>query len=229
MRQSKSRQDCTGVFAGLATNALIELRGLRDSKVCNIRAVGRRYALILRNECPRTVLRFVQDLLKSKDWAARVIALETVRDHPGAFQCLNDSLLRAWAKGLSDWGSTDLFGITIAGSAWREGLISDDVVLGWAHSRDRWQRRLALVATVPLNAKSRGGTGDAKRTLSVCLILVDDRDDMVVKAMSWALRELAKRDAQVVRSFLRRYENRVAALVRREAHYKLTTGRKTKP
>jgi 3-methyladenine DNA glycosylase AlkD len=31
-------------------------------------------------------------------------------------------------------------------------------------------------------------------------LLVDDRDDMVVKAMSWALRELAKHDPKAVRA-----------------------------
>ena len=58
----------------------------------------------------------------------------------------------------------------------------------WTESPDRWWRRAALVATVPLNVAAQGGTGDATRTLRVCELLVDDRDDMVVKAMSWALR-----------------------------------------
>jgi 3-methyladenine DNA glycosylase AlkD len=31
-------------------------------------------------------------------------------------------------------------------------------------------------------------------TLEVCRALIDDRDDMVVKALSWALRELANRN-----------------------------------
>src|ERR1700735_299455 len=47
-----------------------------------------------------------------------------------------------------------------------------------ASSRDKWCRRAALVATVPLNAKSRGATsatGDATRTLAVCTRLLDDR------------------------------------------------------
>jgi len=87
-----------------------------------------------------------------------------------------------------------------------------------------------LVATVPLNAKSRGatsGTGDAPRTLAVCTRLLDDRDDMVVKAMSWALRELAKRNPRAVRRFLSEHGERLAARLRREVTNKLTTGLKS--
>ncbi len=95
-----------------------------------------------------------------------------------------------------------------------------------AHSPDRWWRRAALVSTVPLNLKARGGHGDTARTLLICRLLIADRDDMVVKAMSWALRELSRHDPQVVRVFLAEYEGRFAARVVREVQHKLTTGLK---
>ncbi len=57
-------------------------------------------------------------------------------------------------------------------------------------------------------------------------MLVDDRDDMVVKALSWALRELSKRDAKSVRSFLRKYRDQLAPRVLREVNNKLKTGLK---
>ncbi len=50
---------------------------------------------------------------------------------------------------------------------------------------------------------------------------------MVVKAMSWALRELAKREPLTVRNFLSREESALAALVRREVSNKLRTGLKS--
>ena len=58
-----------------------------------------------------------------------------------------------WSQGLEDWGRVDLFGCTIGGQAWRNGLLSDAVVVAWSRSPDRWRRRLALVCTVPLNSK----------------------------------------------------------------------------
>jgi hypothetical protein len=48
------------------------------------------------------------------------------------------------------------------------GADPDDAVHLRAASADRWWRRAALVATVPLNLRSAGGKGDAARTLAVC-------------------------------------------------------------
>ena len=54
----------------------------------------------------------------------------------------------------------------------------------------------------------------------------DDRDPMVFKALSWALRELAKRDAQLVSEFLKKERNKLAPQVLREVQNKLATGLK---
>lgn len=56
--------------------------------------------------------------------------------------------------------------------------------------------------------------------------LVVDRDEMVVKSMSWALRELAKREPKLVRAFLSTHKGALAARVTREVDNKLTTGLK---
>jgi 3-methyladenine DNA glycosylase AlkD len=79
---------------------------------------------------------------------------------------------------------------------------------------------------VALNIKSRGGTGDTPRTIAVCEKVVDDREDLIRKALSWALRELSKRDPATVRDFLDKYQNRLAGLVIREVNHKLDFGTK---
>ncbi len=115
---------------------------------------------------------------------------------------------------------------TLSGPAWRDGLIDTGTVHARAASPDRWWRRAALVSTVALNVRSHGGGGDAARTLAVCEMLVDDRDDMVVKALSWALRELVVHEGERVDAFPRRHERTLAARVLREVRNKLETGRK---
>jgi 3-methyladenine DNA glycosylase AlkD len=47
-------------------------------------------------------------------------------------------------------------------------------------------------------------------------LLLGEPDDMVVKAMSWSLRELAKQDPKAVEAFLIKEDERLAALVKRE-------------
>jgi 3-methyladenine DNA glycosylase AlkD len=55
---------------------------------------------------------------------------------------------------------------------------------------------------------------------------VDDHDDIVAKAISWALRELIVHDPAAVRDFLERYADQLAARVKREVKNKLETGLK---
>ena len=64
--------------------------------------------------------------------------------------------------------------------------------------------------------KTRGGHGAARRTLAICEMLADDHDDMVVKAMPWALREIVLWDPNAVERFLSSNEDRLAARVKRE-------------
>ncbi len=129
-------------------------------------------------------------------------------------------------KGLDNWISVDTFSGYISGIAWREGRINDEIIMEWAGSPDRWIRRSALVSTLGLNQKARGGTGDTKRTLMICDRLKADHDEMVVKAMSWALRELSKTDFEAARRFLEENEKVLHKRVVREVRTKLETGRK---
>jgi 3-methyladenine DNA glycosylase AlkD len=50
---------------------------------------------------------------------------------------------------------------------------------------------------------------------------------MVVKAMSWALRSLARQDPKAVKTFVAKHAGELAPRVKREVATKLTTGRKT--
>ena len=102
--------------------------------------------------------------------------------------------------------------------------MSDELILEWANSPNYWWRRTALVCTIPLNRRSGGGQGDAPRTLKICQVLATDRNDNVIKALSWALRELIPHDREAVVHFLEENESVLAARVKREVRNKLTTG-----
>jgi 3-methyladenine DNA glycosylase AlkD len=151
-----------------------------------------------------------------------------IHRHPTAFSKVRWKVLEPLGNSMDSWGSVDMFA-TLAGPAWREGQVSDARVLRWTQSKNRWWRRAALVCTVFLNRRSQGGRGDTPRTLAVCEPLVKDRDDMVVKAMSWALRDLIAHDRKAVERFLGKHDAHLATLVKREVRNKLTTGRKNPP
>jgi 3-methyladenine DNA glycosylase AlkD len=203
-----------------------DLKRHGEGTVGAVRLVRRKWSKALEQEPAGLVMDVVMALANGAAWPERLVAFELLESHPGAFGMLNASCVTALAEGFADWASVDHFGVTVAGPAWREGLIPDAAVHDWTKSDDRWRRRLALVSTVRLNTPARGRTGDAARTLAVCRKLIADRDDMVVKAMSWALRELAKRDPAAVKRFLKEEGGELAARVKREVTNKLTTGLK---
>lgn len=200
------------MHAAVALSKIVrrDLAALPKQDAPSVRRLRRRHSKALERESPEVVLEFVRLLLRDASWAERVVAWETLARHRFAFAHVDDQLAEEMAEGLSDWGSVDLYAVTVLGRAWRDGRISDSLLSSWMRSTDRWRRRLALVATIPLNSRSRGGGGDVRRTLRVCRALVADRDDMVVKAMSWALRELAKRAPTDVNRFLQQERDRLA-------------------
>jgi 3-methyladenine DNA glycosylase AlkD len=151
---------------------------------------------------------------------------ELIRHHATAFAALDDRTLAKLARGLDSWGSVDAFGRILSGPAWAHGYASDALIDRWSRSRDRWLRRTALVSTIALNMASDGERGDSRRTLAVCTRLAADRDDMVEKAMSWALRCLIAHDAAAVRAFVAAHDDDLAARVKREVANKLRTGLK---
>jgi 3-methyladenine DNA glycosylase AlkD len=202
------------------------VQALPLANVASIRNARREFSKRLARAEPDFLLNLALSLMKLPGFEFRFIAYELIQHHRAAFSRLDVTPLERLGRGIDSWAAVDCFACYLAGPAWRERQISDSVIRRWARSKDRWWRRAALVSTVALNNKARGGVGDTPRTLMICGLLVRDRDDMVVKALSWALRELSKRDPSSVSKFLREHEKVVASRVVREVNSKLKTGLK---
>jgi 3-methyladenine DNA glycosylase AlkD len=201
-----------------------EMRNLQDKKDPGRRVIRQKYTKILRKSLPKIVLETALVLIHKYGYRGPAYAL--VRHHQAAFQSLREKDLERLGKGINSWWSVDSFARILTGPVWLKGQIQDEVITRWAQSEDLWWRRTALVCTVALNIRSKGGYGDTERTLDICRILVDDHEDMVVKAMSWALRALVAHDPNNVREFLEEHDAVLHARVKREVRNKLETGLK---
>jgi len=174
---------------------------------------------------PREKIDLVKLLINEDVFELQQLAFEYLISEEEILAGLTDEDFRALEKNLDNWLSVDYFS-TIIGYAWRENLISTQKVKSYLHAENHWMRRMVVVATVSLNQKARGGTGDSERTLEVCQLVVDDRDEMVVRALSWALRELGKVAREPVIGFIKKNETRLHKRVLREVKNKLETGKK---
>ncbi len=208
----------------LAAQIDAEIRILPVQNTPSVRTVRRAYTRKLRAAGAAYVLDLARELLACYDH--RWVAYELVREHPAAFASIRDAVLVELGQGIDSWWTVDAFARILSGPAWLRRQVEDSLIHAWARSSDHWWRRAALVSTVALNVRSRGGLGDTPRTLAVCRLLADDPKDMVVKALSWALRALVPHDPEAVRAFLADHDGVLAPRVKREVGNKLDTGLK---
>jgi len=190
-----------------------------------VRATRREFSRQIASAAPESVIQLALHLLDEDSDLLRFFSYELVSHHKLAFEQLTMDDLLKLGKGLNSWSSVDCFAMYLSGPMWANGRLSDKTVATWAHSQDRWWRRTALVSTVALGR--RGGPDDLGRVAQVCTLLAADMDDMVVKALSWALREVAKKHPNEARAFITRHKHTLAARVLREVNNKLMTGLKT--
>ena len=194
--------------------------------VPNLRIVSKELKSDTKTFSSRDKIKLAIQLADTGIFECQLMAFEYLGKDKKAKAELTEKDLDALGKNLDNWGSVDSFSVFLSGYAWREGIISTEKIKSYWQSDDFWIRRIALVSTVALNLKSQGGTGDVPRTLEICELAVDDHHDMINKALSWALREVSKRDKKPVEAFIQKYENRLSKRVLREVKHKLEKGTK---
>jgi 3-methyladenine DNA glycosylase AlkD len=190
-----------------------------------VRAIRREFSARIASAAPESVVQLALYLLDQNSDLLRFFSYELVNRHRPALEQLTADDLLKLGKGLNSWSSVDCFAMYLSGPRWAQGRISDRMIATWARSKDRWWRRTALVSTVVLSR--RGNPDDLRRVLKICSLLGEDKEDMVVKALSWALREMAKKHPEEARTFLEEHRHALAARVVREVNNKLKTGLKT--
>ena len=198
---------------------------LRAPTTPTVRAIRREFSRRIASAAPESVIQLALHLLDADSDLLRFFSYEIVSYHKLAFEQLTTDDLLKLGRGLNSWSSVDCFAMYLSGPIWASGRLSDKTIATWAHSDNRWLRRTALVSTVALGR--RGNPEDLRRVAQICTLLAADRDDMVVKALSWALREVAKKHPKEARAFLTAHKDALAARVIREVNNKLRTGLKT--
>jgi 3-methyladenine DNA glycosylase AlkD len=225
LKLSRNRRRMADISA-LAAEIDARLHTLPTHTTDSVRALRKEYTRQLASQPAGFVTALAFELLRRPQFDLRFIAYELIHFHRPALRSLDAEMVQQLSQGIDSWVSVDTLCMFISGPAWRNRQIDDDFIARWARSPDRWYRRAALASTVPLNNKARGGKGDSARTLAVCRLLAADHDDMVVKALSWALRSLIQYDPEGVQNFLDTHKDVLAARVPREVGNKLRTGLK---
>ncbi len=73
-----------------------------------------------------------------------------------------------------------------------------------AKSKNLWERRIAIVSTWYFIKHNQ-----LEDTFKISIILIDDKHDLIHKAVGWMLREAGKKDEQALKDFLNKYANKL--------------------
>ncbi len=208
-----------------ATAELIrtDIRALPVRTTAPLREVRKAWSKQLKAESAADVIAVAQAIEREAGQGGKWIGYELIRFHKGAFDALGEAEIADFTGRALSWYAVDALGTVLTGPLWAKDRLPDRLIAGWADADDRWLRRSALVATVKLGERQQ----DTARTLDVCRKLAADRDDMVEKAMSWALRSLAMRDRQATEAFMAEMDRELPARAVREVRNKLRTGLKS--
>lgn len=145
----------------------------------------------------------IEDLLRSKIHEERLIALFILVQN---FNIGNEKTQKtiydfylSHTKFINNWDLVDSSAHKIVG----EYLISRPraILYTLAKSDSLWERRISIIATAAFIS-----SGDPKDTLKISKLLLNDKHDLIHKAVGWMLREVGKRcSREILQEFLKRH------------------------
>ncbi len=100
-------------------------------------------------------------------------------------------------KGVNNWNIVDLSCYKILGMGIVEGILEKDILYTLVKSKNMWERRISIVSTYVMIKR-----GMYEDTLNISKILLEDTSDLIQKAVGWMLREVGKKNIDVLRKFL---------------------------
>ncbi len=114
---------------------------------------------------------------------------------------------------VNNWDLVDLSADKIIG----EFLFGKDendksILYKFSKSDNLWQRRIAIIATFAFIKK-----GKFNDTLRIAEILLNDKHDLIQKAVGWMLREVGKRNQDVEEDFLKKHYKKMPRTMLRYA------------
>lgn len=109
---------------------------------------------------------------------------------------------------INNWDLVDISAPSIIGDF--SSIEGTEILKFLSKSKNMWERRIAILSTYSFIKKRIYG-----ETLSIADILIKDEQDLIHKAVGWMLREIGKRNKDVLEIFLKeRYKEMPRTMLR---------------
>jgi len=103
-------------------------------------------------------------------------------------------------KYVNNWDLVDSSARQIVGAYLYDKQVNRKILYSLASSKDIWEKRISIIATAYFISKD-----DFDYTLKISEILLHDKHDLIHKAVGWMLREVGKRNQDVLERFLEKH------------------------
>jgi 3-methyladenine DNA glycosylase AlkD len=122
---------------------------------------------------------------------------------------------------INNWDLVDLSAPNVVGKY----LIDKDrkILFDFAKSNNLWKKRIAILSTFWFIHER-----DFEDSLKISEILLNDKHDLIHKAVGWGLREIGKRDLKVEEGFLKKHYKKMPRTMLRYAIEKFEEGKRLK-
>lgn len=187
----------------------------RGIRVPVLRGLARKYQDVSLAEAGR--------LLQSAFHEDRLLALLIlIRHYYRGGQAVRDKIHRLFLKNtrwVNNWDLVDASAPHLVGHY----LVDrpHDTLTRLAASGNLWERRMAIVATLPFIKQN-----DFDETLRIARVLLGDPEDLIHKAVGWMLREVEKRETAVMEAFLQKHYRNMPRTMLRYAIERLPEARR---
>ena len=99
---------------------------------------------------------------------------------------------------INNWDLVDTSAPHIVGDYLYNNPEKSKILLEFSQSENLWIRRISIVSTFAFIKNN-----EFKKTLEIAKLLLNDDRDLIHKAVGWMLREVYKRDVDLIKRFLR--------------------------
>jgi len=101
------------------------------------------------------------------------------------------------ARRFNNWDLVDLTAPRIVGNFLKDK--NKKIIYNLARSKNIWEKRIAIVSTLYFIVKENNFSD----TLKISEIILGDSHDLIHKAVGWMLREVGKRNVELLKDFLK--------------------------
>jgi len=127
----------------------------------------------------------------------------------------------SWINDADTWAITDpLCSPTIGSMILRDETV-ENTLASWRNSDNFWRRRCSFLPYLYLTLKTQYRSEYASKILKAISPHISDTEFFVGKAAGWILRELSKREPDLVKEYMNTHKHKMTKLVIREGSKKL--------